>query len=71
MVLVTNKPINDLSHTLQSRRKLRLDFRVFSYSVKSTDSYIGAVNAEIEHLLKESNIRNPGCFVFANTSMLS
>ena len=71
MVLVTNKPINDLSHTLQSRRKLRLDFRVFSYSVNSTDCYIGAVNAEIEHLLKENNIRNPGFFVFANTSMLS
>ena len=29
-----------------------------------------AVNAEIEHLLKESNIRKPGYFVFANTSML-
>ena len=24
---------------------------------------IGAVNAEIEHLLKEINIRNPGYFV--------
>ena len=31
---------------------------------------MGAVHAEIEHLLKESNIRNPGYFVFANTSML-
>ena len=31
---------------------------------------MGAVYAEIEHLLKESNIRNPGYFVFANTSML-
>ena len=30
---------------------------------------LGAVHAEIEHLLKESNIRNPGYFVFANTSM--
>ena len=28
------------------------------------------MNAEIEHLLKESNIRNPGYFVFANTSLL-
>ena len=25
---------------------------------------MGAVHAEIEHLLKESNIRNPGYFVF-------
>ena len=31
---------------------------------------MGAVHAEIEHLLKESNIRNPGYFVFAHTSML-
>ena len=30
---------------------------------------MGAVHAEIEHLLKESNIRNLGYFVFANTSM--
>ena len=35
-------------------------------SISST----GAVNAEIEHILKESNIRNPGYFVFSNTSML-
>ena len=31
---------------------------------------MGGVHAEIEHLLKESNIRNPGYFVFANTPML-
>ena len=31
---------------------------------------MSAVRAGIEHLLKESNIRNPGYFVFANTSML-
>ena len=48
--------------------KLRLDFRVFSYCV--LDRGLGAVNAEIEHLLKESYIRNPGYFVFTNTSML-
>ena len=30
---------------------------------------MGAVRAEIEHLLKESNIRNPNYFVFANTSL--
>ena len=30
---------------------------------------MGAIHAEIEHLLKESNIRNPGYFLFANTSM--
>ena len=30
---------------------------------------MGAVKAEIEYLLKESNIRNPGYFVFANNSM--
>ena len=29
-----------------------------------------AVHAEIEHLLKEGNIINPGCCFFANTSML-
>ena len=30
---------------------------------------MGAVNTvtEIDHLLKENNIRNPGYFVFANT----
>ena len=39
--------------------KLGLDFRVFSNSVYS----IGAGNAEMEHLLKESNIKNPGYFV--------
>ena len=26
---------------------------------------IGEVNVEIEHLLKESNMRNPGYFIFA------
>ena len=31
---------------------------------------MGAVSAEIEHLLKKRNIRNPGYFVFANTTML-
>ena len=31
---------------------------------------ISAVHAEIEHLLNESSIRNPGYFVFANVSML-
>ena len=31
---------------------------------------MGAVHAEIKHLLKDSNVRNPGHFVFANTSML-
>ena len=31
-----------------------------------TDIYsVGAVNAEIENLLNECNIRNPGYFVFA------
>ena len=52
------------------RTQLRLDFRVFSYIVSSTHGAIGSVNAEIEHLLYENNIRNPGYFVFANTSML-
>ena len=28
------------------------------------------MGAEIEHLLKDNNIRNPGYFVFANTSIL-
>ena len=32
----------------------------------STEKLMGAVHAEIEHLLKESNIRNHGYFVFAN-----
>ena len=31
---------------------------------------MGAVHAEMEHLLTESNMRNQGYFVFANTSML-
>ena len=31
---------------------------------------MGVCHAEIELLLKESNIRNPSYFVFANTSML-
>ena len=36
-----------------------------------TDRYnVGAVNVGIEHLLKESSIRNPSYFVIANTSML-
>ena len=69
VVLFTYKPINDRLHTLQLRQKLRLDIRDFSYSVYSTEKWMGAVHAEIEHLLKESNIRNPGYFVFANTSM--
>ena len=30
---------------------------------------MGAVRAEIEHLLKESNIRKPSYFVSANTSL--
>ena len=47
-----------------------LDFRVFSYSAYTllTDRYVGAGSAEIEHLLNGSSIRNPGHFVFANTS---
>ena len=69
VVLFTYKPINDRWHTLQLRQKLRLDIRVFSYSVYSTEKYMGTVHAEIEHLLKESNIRNPDYFVFANTSV--
>ena len=57
-----------IGDTLQMRTKLRLEFQVFSFSVSSTE--VSAVNAEIEHLLKESNIRSPGYFVFANTQML-
>ena len=37
MVLYTYKPLNDWGHTLQMRQKLRLDIRVFSYSVYSTE----------------------------------
>ena len=37
VVLYTYKPINDRTHTLQLKQKLRLDFRVFSYIVSSTD----------------------------------
>ena len=55
---------------MQLRQKLRLDIRVFCYSVYSTEKTLGAVHAKIEHLLKESNIRNAGYFVFANTSVL-
>ena len=46
------------------RTQLKLDFRVFSYSVSSTDGYIGAVNTEIEHLLKENNIKKSRLFRF-------
>ena len=70
VVLFIYKRINDrVTHT-KMRTQLKLDFRVFSYSVSSTDGWIGAVNTEIEHLLKENNIRNAGYFVFADTSML-
>ena len=31
---------------------------------------MGAVHVEIEHLLNEDSIRNPGYFAFANTLML-
>ena len=70
MVLCTYKPINDRRHTLLLRPKLRLDFRDIFYSVYTIHRLIGAGNVEIEHLLKENNIRNPGYFVFANISML-
>ena len=70
MVLFIYKRINDrVTHTTM-KTQLRLDFRDFSYSVSSTDGYIGAVNTEVEYFLKESNIRNPGYFVFGNTSLL-
>ena len=39
-----------------------------SFHLIAVNCRIGAVNAEIEHLLNESNIRNPGYFVFTNTS---
>ena len=31
---------------------------------------MGAVHAEVEHLLNGCSVGGPGCFVFANTSML-
>ena len=52
VVLYTYKPINDRWHTMKFCPKMRLDFRVFSYSDSSTERYnmqIGATNAEIEH----------------------
>ena len=61
VVLYTYKPINDRWHTMKFCPKMRLDFRVFAYSISSSGRYIGAVKAEIEH---------SGYFVFANTTML-